>query len=149
MLSVYWEYKGVVYFELLSKNKTINSSSTTYVTCRSKEKRPELLNRKEIVLHHYNARLHTSLVTRVKLLSLVGKCRISQQPWLGVIWLQFISKLAKLFRIIKLALMIMIWNRISAGSVFFYWEWPEILRARNHELARKLIKDQWIKWKMI
>lgn len=35
-----------------------------------KEKRPELANRKGIVFHHDNARPHTSLVTRGKLLEL-------------------------------------------------------------------------------
>ncbi|CAK9834550.1 Mariner Mos1 transposase [Anthophora retusa] len=35
-----------------------------------KDKRPELANRKGIVFHHDNARPHTSLVTRTKLLEL-------------------------------------------------------------------------------
>ena len=35
-----------------------------------KEKRPELANRKGIVFHNDNARPHTSLATRMKLLEL-------------------------------------------------------------------------------
>lgn len=74
MLSVWWNYKGVVYFELLPRNQTINSD----VYCQQlmkldeaiKEKRSELANRKGIVFHHDNARPHTSLVTRRKLLEL-------------------------------------------------------------------------------
>ena len=74
MLSIWWDYKGVVYFELLPNNRTINSD----VYCQQlvkleeaiKEKRPELANLKVIVFHHDNARLHTSLATRKKLLEL-------------------------------------------------------------------------------
>ncbi|CAK9802842.1 Histone-lysine N-methyltransferase SETMAR [Anthophora quadrimaculata] len=74
MLSIWWDYKGVVYFELLPNNQTINSD----VYCQElmkleetiKEKRPELANRKGIVFHHDNARPHTSLATRTKLLEL-------------------------------------------------------------------------------
>ncbi|KAK2580003.1 hypothetical protein KPH14_010768 [Odynerus spinipes] len=74
MLSIWWDYKGVVYFELLPSNRTINSN----VCCQQlmkledaiKEKRPELANRKGIVFHHDNARPHTSLATRTKLLEL-------------------------------------------------------------------------------
>jgi len=74
MLSVWWDYKGVVYFKLLPRNQTINSD----VHCQQlmkldeaiKEKWPELANRKGIVFHHDNARPHTSLVTHGKLLEL-------------------------------------------------------------------------------
>ena len=74
MLSVWWDYKGVVYFELLPSNQTINSD----VYCRQlmklaeaiKEKRPQLANRRGVVFHHDNARPHTSLMTRQKLLEL-------------------------------------------------------------------------------
>jgi len=74
MLSIWWDYKGVVYFELLPRNQTINSD----VYCQQlmkldeaiKEKRPELANRRGLVFHHDNARPHTSLATRRKLLEL-------------------------------------------------------------------------------
>lgn len=74
MLSVWWNWKGVVHFELLGRNETINSD----VYCRQlsnlaekiKEKEPALANRKGIVFHHDNARPHTSLVTRQKLTEL-------------------------------------------------------------------------------
>ena len=50
LLSVWWDYKGIVYFELLPPNRTINS--VVYIEQLMKlnntveEKRPELTNRK-------------------------------------------------------------------------------------------------------
>ena len=71
MLSVWWDFKGILYFELLARNQTINSN----VYCRQlmkldkqiKQKWPELATRKDIIFHHDNARQHTYLVTRKKL----------------------------------------------------------------------------------
>ena len=55
MLSVWWDLKGIVHFELLPKNRSINSN----VYCRQlmkldkeiKEKRPELATREEVMLY--------------------------------------------------------------------------------------------------
>ena len=63
VLSVWWDWKGVVFFELLPRNQTINLD----VDCRQlnklnavvKEKRPELVNRKGVIFHHDNATPHT------------------------------------------------------------------------------------------
>ena len=74
MLCVWWDFKGIVYFELLPCNQTINSN----VYCRQlmkldkeiKEKRPELATCKGVIFHQVNARPYTSLVTRKKLLEL-------------------------------------------------------------------------------
>ncbi|GFV18741.1 mariner Mos1 transposase [Trichonephila clavipes] len=74
LLSVWWDYKGIVYFELLPPNQTINSD--VYIEQLIKlnnaveEKRLELTNRKGLVFHHDNARPHSSLVTRQTLLEL-------------------------------------------------------------------------------
>lgn len=74
LLSVWWDYKGIVYFELLPRNQTINSEvyidQLTKLDAEIKKNRPELANRKGIVFHHDNARPHTSLTTRQKLLQL-------------------------------------------------------------------------------
>lgn len=71
MLSVWWDWKGVVYFELLKRNQTINSDvyceQLDKLNTAIKEKRPELVNRKSVIFHQDNARPHTSLVTRQKL----------------------------------------------------------------------------------
>ena len=77
MLSVWWEWKGVVFFELFPRNQTINLD----VYCRQlnklnaavKERRPELVNRKGVIFHHDNTTPHTSLATRQKLLRLGWK----------------------------------------------------------------------------
>ncbi|GFW55676.1 histone-lysine N-methyltransferase SETMAR [Trichonephila clavipes] len=72
--SLGWNYKGIVYFELLLPNRTINSDvyieQLTKLNNAVEEKRPELTNRKGVVFHHDNARPQTSLVTRQKLLEL-------------------------------------------------------------------------------
>ena len=74
LLSVWWDYKGIVYFELLPPNRMINSvvyiEQLTKLNNAVKEKRPELTNRKGVVFHHDNVRPHISLVTRQKLLEL-------------------------------------------------------------------------------
>ena len=74
MLSVWWDYEGIVYVELLPRNQTMNLN----VYCRQlmkldeeiKEKRPELATRKGFIFHQDNARPHTCLVIRKKLLEL-------------------------------------------------------------------------------
>lgn len=67
MLCIWWDFKGVVYYELLPKNETINKEKYCQQLDNLKksiaEKRPELLNRRGVVFHHDNARPHTSLAT--------------------------------------------------------------------------------------
>ncbi|XP_061722930.1 histone-lysine N-methyltransferase SETMAR-like [Cydia pomonella] len=72
MLSVWWDWKGIVYHELLEPGQTINSTIYCQQLTRLKQAmekiRPELINRKGVVFHHDNARPHISLVTRQKLI---------------------------------------------------------------------------------
>ena len=65
---------GVLYYELLLENQTINSnkycSQVSQLKAALDKKRPELVNRKCIISHQDNTRLHVSLMTRQKLLQL-------------------------------------------------------------------------------
>ena len=71
LLSVWWDYEGIVYFELLPPNRTINSvvyiEQLTKLNDAVEEKRSELTNRKGVVFRHDDARPRASLVTRQKL----------------------------------------------------------------------------------
>ncbi|KAM5283286.1 methionine-R-sulfoxide reductase B2, mitochondrial isoform 1-T1 [Hipposideros larvatus] len=74
MLSVWWDFRGVVFFELLPRNQTINSN----VYCQQLDslnesiiqKCSELVNCKGVMFHRDNARPHTNLITHQKLLML-------------------------------------------------------------------------------
>ena len=55
MLCVWWDWKGILYYELLPQNQTINSdrycSQLDQLDAAIKEKRPESANRKGVVFH--------------------------------------------------------------------------------------------------
>lgn len=74
LLSVWWDWKGVIHFEVIPHGQTINSEIYCAQLERLNEtlcaKRPELVNRRGVILHQDNARPHTSLVTRQKILQL-------------------------------------------------------------------------------
>ena len=74
MLCLWWDWKGVLYYELLPENETINSnkycSQLDQLKAKLDEKHPELVNRKRITFHQDNARPYVSLMTRQKLLQL-------------------------------------------------------------------------------
>ncbi|CAK9798994.1 Histone-lysine N-methyltransferase SETMAR [Anthophora plagiata] len=74
MLCIWWDWKGVLYHELLPYNRTINSDVYCNQLDRLKaaidEKRPELANRRGVVFQHDNARPHVSIQSRQKLLQL-------------------------------------------------------------------------------
>ena len=61
-MTVWWDLKAIVYFELLQRNQTINSN----IYCRQlmeldkeiKEKWPELATREDVIFHQDNARPH-------------------------------------------------------------------------------------------
>ena len=74
LLCIWWDWKGVLYYELLLENQTINSnkycSQLDQLKAAFDEKRPELVNRKHISFHQDNARPRVCLMTRQKLLQL-------------------------------------------------------------------------------
>ena len=74
LLSVWWDYLGVVHWELLPKGQTVNSEVLCQQLDRLQEalviKRPALVNRRGVVLQHDNARSHTSKMTQKKIRAL-------------------------------------------------------------------------------
>ena len=68
LLSVWWDIRGVIFFELLPRNETINADKYCEQLLRLRsalaEKRPALLNRRRIIFHHDNARPHTAQKTK-------------------------------------------------------------------------------------
>lgn len=72
LLSIWWDWKGVIFYELLPQGETINSSKYCHQLDQLKaaiaKKRPELTNRRGVVFHHDNARPHIALAVREKLL---------------------------------------------------------------------------------
>ena len=74
VMCIRWDWKGVLYYEFLPENQTINSnkycSQLNQLKAALHEKRPELVNRKRVIFHQDNARPHVSLMTRQKLLQL-------------------------------------------------------------------------------
>uniref|UniRef100_A0A0K2UG07 Histonelysine Nmethyltransferase SETMARlike [Ceratitis capitata] n=1 Tax=Lepeophtheirus salmonis TaxID=72036 RepID=A0A0K2UG07_LEPSM len=71
LLCVWWDWQGMIYYELLPDGQTINSALYCEQLDRLKpaieQKRPALVNGKGIMIHLDNARPHTSFMTRQKL----------------------------------------------------------------------------------
>jgi histone-lysine N-methyltransferase SETMAR len=71
LLCVWWDFNGVIHFELLKPGETI----TAEVYCQQLErlqqklsdKRPALINRKGVILQHDNARPHAARITQEKI----------------------------------------------------------------------------------
>ncbi|KAL0880861.1 hypothetical protein ABMA27_002044 [Loxostege sticticalis] len=71
ILCVWWDWKGIIHYELLPPGRTIDSELYSEQLMRLKQeverKRLELINRRGVVFHHDNARPHTSLATQQKI----------------------------------------------------------------------------------
>lgn len=74
LLSVWWDVRGVVFFELLRPGETINSAKyceqLTKLDEALRNSRSRLANRGDVVFHHDNARPHTARETTRKLTEL-------------------------------------------------------------------------------
>ena len=72
MISLLWDYKRVVSFELLPRNQTIDSNVCCSQLSKFNEeigkKRPKLANHKGVIVHLDNARLHTCFIIRQNLI---------------------------------------------------------------------------------
>ncbi|GFW46175.1 mariner Mos1 transposase [Trichonephila clavipes] len=77
LLCIWWDWKDIIYYELIPLDQTLNSDIYCQQLNRLKlvtdQKRPELANRRGVVFHQDNARPHTSIVTRQKLWELDWK----------------------------------------------------------------------------
>ena len=71
MLCVWWDYLGIIYFELLDNNETIDSylyaSQLEMVQEALVKKRSVLINRKIPLLLHDNAKPHVSKIVQEKI----------------------------------------------------------------------------------
>ncbi|GFT25385.1 mariner Mos1 transposase [Trichonephila clavipes] len=74
LLCTWWDWKGIVYLELLPQGQTLNSDLYCQQLDRLKlamdQKWPQLANRRGVVFHQDNSKPHTSVVTRQNLLGL-------------------------------------------------------------------------------
>ena len=94
VMCIWWDWKGVLYYELLPENQMINSNKYCSQLDQPKaaldEKRLELVNRKCIIFHQDNARPGVSLMTRQKLLQLGWEVLIHPPyspdvaPWISI-----------------------------------------------------------------
>ena len=70
-LCVWWDWQGIIHYELLHYGQTLNSDlycqQLDRLNAALMQKRPSLINRGRIVFHQDSARPHTSLMTRQKL----------------------------------------------------------------------------------
>lgn len=74
MISVWWNYEGVIHFELIPEGQTINSDLFCEQLNRLDEimlaKYPALVNRKKVLLQYDNAKPHTSVKTKEKIIEM-------------------------------------------------------------------------------
>jgi len=71
LLCVWWDWKGIVYWEVLDYGQTVDSNTYCQQLDRLADAflqtRPDLVNRKGVILLHDNARPHTSKLTQQKI----------------------------------------------------------------------------------
>ncbi|GFW58327.1 mariner Mos1 transposase [Trichonephila clavipes] len=77
VLCIWWDWKGIIYYELLPYGQTLNSDlycqQLDHLKLAIDQKRPELTKRRWVVFYQDNARPHSSVVTHQKLWELDWK----------------------------------------------------------------------------
>lgn len=63
MLTVFWDYEGIVHMEFLEKGETINSARYVQTLIKLKARLRRIRKEKDVIIHHDNARPHTSRET--------------------------------------------------------------------------------------
>lgn len=85
LLCVWWDMDGIIYYELMNPNQTINKEvycdQLDRLNQALKEKRPALVNRRRVLFHQDNARPHVAKATLDKLRTLEWEV-MSQPPYL-------------------------------------------------------------------
>ena len=102
MLCIWWDWRGVLYYELLPENQVINSnkycSQLDQLKAALDEKHPELVNRKRIIFHQDNTRPHIFWWPGKNCYSLAGKfwfIRRIHQTWnFGLPFISVFTKFA-------------------------------------------------------
>ncbi|XP_029653867.1 histone-lysine N-methyltransferase SETMAR-like [Octopus sinensis] len=84
MLSVWWDIKGVIHYEMLDNNQTINANlyceQLRHLETVLSQKQASLVNRKGVTSHHDNVRPHTAQLTKT-LLEELGWEILSHPPY--------------------------------------------------------------------
>ena len=151
MLSIWWDYEAVVYFELFPNNRTINSDVYCLQLVKLeeaiKEIRPEFAHSKKIVFDHDNARPHTSLATLTRLLEF-GWEVMSHPPYSPDLAPSYYHLFRSLQNFLNGKNFSNNDDLKSHLAEFFCCQGPEILSARDHEVARKMAKGHRTEWKI-
>lgn len=138
-------WKGVVLYELLPRNRTINSdvhgSQLNKLHTAIHEKHPELVNRRSVVFHHDNAKSAYIFTNPAKIIGARLEC--PHPPYFPNItpsnyhlfrsppqipWMESTSFVRKLSNDT--------WNNFYRGK-------QELLWMRNYEAARKMANKEW------
>lgn len=85
LISVFWDYRGIIHYELLPEGQTINAGVYCAQLDRLAEqisiKRGSLINRKGVIFHQDNARPHTSQTTVQKITHELGWELLPHPPY--------------------------------------------------------------------
>lgn len=117
MLCIRWEWKDILYYELLPHNQTVNldkyCSQLNRLKAAIDEKRLELTNWKNVIFHQDSAGLHVSLQTRQKLLQL-GWDVLPHLPYSSNLALSDYHLFRSLFRILLMERNLKIWKLVKS-----------------------------------